>query len=37
MRTVYPSFNYPDVVKTCLSTIKKVLDNIIKSPTEEKF
>lgn len=34
---LYPSFRCGDQAKLCLSTIKVVLANILKSPTEEKF
>jgi len=37
MRIVYPAHSYPDVMKNCLSTIRKILDNIAKNPNELKF
>jgi hypothetical protein len=37
MRTVYPTFSYPDTIRTCLTTIKTILGNILKNPTEQKF
>jgi uncharacterized UBP type Zn finger protein len=37
MRIVYPNHSYPDVIKNCLSTIRKIMDNILKNPTEPKF
>jgi len=37
MKIVYPIHSYPDTMKVCLQTIRKILENIIKNPTEEKY
>src|SRR4051812_22619290 len=37
IKTLYPSFRHGDTTKNCLNTIKVVLSNIVKNPTEEKF
>jgi len=37
MKKVYPPWTYGEQLKTCWSTIKTVLANIIKNPDEVKF
>jgi hypothetical protein len=37
INTLYPSFRDGDKTKNCFSTIKVILSNIVKNPTEEKF
>eukprot|EP01016_Furgasonia_blochmanni_P024464 TRINITY_DN2637_c0_g1_i3.p1 TRINITY_DN2637_c0_g1~~TRINITY_DN2637_c0_g1_i3.p1 ORF type:complete len:337 (+),score=112.60 TRINITY_DN2637_c0_g1_i3:389-1399(+) len=37
MKTVYPVTMYPQQLKTCFTTIKIYLENILKNPGEEKF
>ena len=37
IKTLYPSFRAGDTTKNCYSTIKVILTNIVKNPTEEKF
>ena len=37
IKTLYPSFRNGDTAKNCLNTIKVVLANIVKNPTEEKY
>ncbi len=32
-----PPLTYPGVAKSCLNTLKIILSNILKNPTEEKF
>jgi len=37
IKTLYPTFRNPDTAKNCLNTIKVVITNILKNPSEEKF
>lgn len=37
IKTLYPPFREGDKTKNCFNTIKVVLSNICKNPTEEKF
>ena len=37
VKTLYPSFRAGDTTKNCYNTIKVVLTNMVKNPTEEKF
>jgi len=37
IKTLYPTFRAGDTTKNCFSTIKVILANIVKNPTEEKF
>lgn len=37
VKTLYPTFRAGDTTKNCYNTIKVILNNIVKNPTEEKF
>ena len=37
VKTLYPEYNSPGVAKVCLTTLAKVLQNIIQNPSEQKF
>lgn len=37
IKTLYPTFRAGDTLKNCFNTLKVILINIAKNPTEEKF
>ena len=37
IKTLYPSFRAGETTKNCFTTLKVILNNIVKNPTEEKF
>jgi len=37
IKTLYPTFRAGDTAKTCFTTIKVLIANILKNPSEEKF
>lgn len=37
IKTLYPQFREGDLSKNCFSTLKTILNNIVKNPEEEKF
>lgn len=37
IKTLYPTFRAGDTTKNCYNTIKVIINNVVKNPTEEKF
>src|SRR5690348_3799634 len=37
IKTLYPTFREGDLSKNCFNTLKVILNNIVKNPSEEKF